>query len=326
MFITKTDGTMTLSRIFTPEFLPVATRAPRTASDVPSWQGHIPFAFWLIGTLKPSLLVELGTHKGDSYNAFCQRIDELKLPTRAYAVDTWQGDEHAGHYENSVYDGLSAYHLPLYGHFSRLVRATFDEAREQFGENSIDLLHIDGLHTYEAVKHDYESWLPALKEKGVILFHDINVRERGFGVWQLWAELTLPAPEGQGIPHFSFLHSHGLGVLFPKGVPESLAFLPALNAEERNNVRETFSRLGDAIITATENRRLKAETARTFADIEREREEFSRAIAAKDTAYHELEGYARSLKAELESIKASTAWRMTEPVRKVAGMRGTKEE
>lgn len=313
---------MTVTETSLSLFSPCAARAPRTSSDVPSWQGHIPFAFWLISALKPENLVELGTHKGDSYNAFCQRIDELKLPTRAYAVDTWQGDEHAGHYETSIYDVLSTYHLPLYGHFSRLVRATFDEALEQFAPETVELLHIDGLHTYDAVKHDYDTWLPTLKKEGVILFHDINVRERDFGVWRLWEELTAKHP------HFTFLHSHGLGVLCPKGVPEALRTLINLSATKATEVREWFSRLGENIITATENRRLKAEQSRTLENIAKERELFQADLAAKeantaakDKAYRELEAFAQGLEAELAGIKASTAWRMTEPVRKVAGMK-----
>ncbi len=36
----------------------------------------------------------------------------------------------------------------------------------------IDLLFIDGDHTYDAVKKDFEDWLPFVKKGGHILFHD----------------------------------------------------------------------------------------------------------------------------------------------------------
>jgi hypothetical protein len=68
----------------------------------------------------------------------------LAAPTRCFAIDTWQGDLHAGFYDDSVFACVNACNEPKYAGFSRLVRATFDEALEHFLDGSIDLLHIDG--------------------------------------------------------------------------------------------------------------------------------------------------------------------------------------
>ncbi len=179
----------------------------RLNPNTPAWTGHIPFAGWLMVEHKPNILVELGTHAGVSYSAFCQAIVENNLSTKCYAVDTWQGDVHSCLYNEDVYLEYSTYHQQHFSSFSQLLRMTFDEALNYFSDNSVDLLHIDGLHTYEAVKHDFEAWLPKMSNRGIILFHDTNVRERNFGVWKLWEELS------SKYPSFEFQHSHGLGVL-----------------------------------------------------------------------------------------------------------------
>jgi hypothetical protein len=208
---------------------------------IPSaWVEHAPFVFWLIDTLKPRCLVELGVFYGYSYLAMCQAAARLKPPPHCCGVDTWVGDEHAGFYPVDVFNQLRRYHDIRYGTFSRLTRATFDEAVLQFEDGSVDLLHIDGRHFYEDVKHDFKTWRPKLSKRAVVLFHDTRVRERDFGVWQLWEELAAHYPS------FEFHHGYGLGVLgYGAEVP---ATLRRLFSTERNDIgdatREAYCRLG----------------------------------------------------------------------------------
>src|SRR5207247_9957059 len=141
------------------------------------WTEHIPFGMFLVDVLRPRVLVELGTFSGVSFCAFCQAVKELSTGTRCYAVDTWQGDPHNGYYGPEVLSELKSHHDPLYGGFYRLMQSTFDEAVCQFEDSAIDLLHIDGFHAYEAVRHDFEIWLPKMGERGVVVFEDIKARK-----------------------------------------------------------------------------------------------------------------------------------------------------
>lgn len=190
------------------------------ASELPinssAWSGHYFFAYDLVANTKPKVIVELGTHKGNSLFSFAQAIKDLNLKTELHAIDTWEGDEHAGYYEEDVYKKFLKIKEKYYKDVNIIPhKMYFDEAVDNFKNNSIDILHIDGLHTYEAVKHDFENWLPKVNKKtGIILLHDVCEKRDDFGVYKLWDEL-----KKQFKNTLTFEHYHGLGVLFLGDMP-----------------------------------------------------------------------------------------------------------
>jgi hypothetical protein len=202
----ETDALFGLEALARPSLDPIFWRAERLGTPSAWWQ-HVPFAHWIVCAFRPQLLVELGTHAGVSYCAFCQAVVRANLDTRCYAIDTWLGDAHTGFYGEDVFADLRGFHDHRYASFSTLLRGSFDDALSHFADGTVDLLHIDGLHTYEAVRHDFESWRPKLSERGIVMLHDTNERSGDFGVWRLFNELR------EQFPSFEFLHGHGLGVL-----------------------------------------------------------------------------------------------------------------
>lgn len=274
---------------------------PAHVQEPLGWTGHIPFASWLIEQAKPKLFVELGTHSGNSYFAFCQAVAHNNLSTTCYAVDTWQGDDHAGYYGDSVFQMVSNHNREFYERFSFLMRMTFDEALPCFSNGSIDILHIDGLHTYEAVKHDFYSWLPKMSPRGIVLLHDINVREKEFGVWKLWEELRFRYRE------ISFLHSHGLGVLFT-GQQQPAVFRKLLKEWEESPKKQLFRTLFESLGTEIT---LSAANASLHAHAAEQDVRFS----SLNRRYQKLEAEKNELAQSHQRLLTSSSWKATRPIR-----------
>ncbi len=356
--IAAMQGTEDLAVLCSAALDPLFWRADRIDA-LSAWCGHIPFAHWLVAALRPNSIVELGTHSGVSYSAFCAAVEKVQLNTQCYAVDTWRGDPHAGIYGEQVFDELRAYHQRRFATFSTLLRSTFDEAVSQFADASIDLLHIDGCHTYDAVRHDFEQWRPKLSARSVVLFHDTNERQSDFGVWRLWSELR------DSYPSFEFLHGHGLGVLLTGGAtPPSVRALCQLDAVRVANLRSRFAVLGErweaeqrehwranaerqrsdtGEIDAIHQRLQQTESALNDATSLAERDAQQRVAleqelrkararilaveearadleAAMEQAIDDAQGRAAASESALRGIESSTIWRATRPLRSVLAL------
>lgn len=298
------------------------------------WEGHILFADMLVRSVRPRRLVELGTHTGVSFFAFCEAVRQAWLPTRCIAVDTWKGDEQAGFYGEEVYAGVAEQAEKHYPLIATLMRMPFDDALPCMEDASIDILHIDGLHTYEAVRHDFDAWLPKVRPGGIVLLHDVAEQREDFGVWKLWLEIAPLSPETCRFPH-----SHGLGVWRKPGGPAlddvflrtllaadpdasaaAQAMILHLNRQMRHQhrlagLREQLAAAGEQA-RDLDRRRQAAETA--CADLHAR-------LAEQQTHLADLHAHLAGQQAHLADLEqrqarllASRSWRMTRPLRALA--------
>lgn len=301
------------------QWLEVLSFSPKYLEFPDNWVGHLPFAAWLINKCKPDIFVELGTHSGNSYFSFCQAVKEKKLQTKCYAVDSWTGEKHAGHYGEEVFEKVNAYNQIHYASFSKLMRMQFDEAVGYFSDGSIGLLHINGSHTYEAAMHDFTTWAPKLAPASFVIFHDITVRERNLGIWRMWEEIKKKYPF-----HIEFTHSHGLGVLYTGEKSTNIPWMQP-GTEEQRSVQLFFQDLGEKQFVAygllseqKKNNALKEEI-QSYRILLSEKDAQLADLEAREISFHDKEQCLRSEVASWQQsyheILQSKSWRLTLPLR-----------
>jgi O-antigen biosynthesis protein len=251
------------------------------------WAGHKNFAYDFVRNFQPKTIVELGTHKGTSFWSFCQATKDEKIDSKLFAVDTWRGEEHAGFYGEEIFEGVKEIQKKYYGDLkTKLIRKTFDEALAFFQDESIDLLHIDGLHTYEAVKHDFENWNCKVKKNGIIILHDIFVNQNDFGVYRLWEELK------KKYKTIEFYHSFGLGVVFK----DEKKYEDFLGKEKEMQMK--YSSLSEE---------RKNEEINSSLDVIRQKD---RNIRENDQDIREKNGELQRMNSEIDRMKSSKFWKM----------------
>lgn len=177
------------------------------------WSGHRRFAYDFVANLKPACIVELGSYYGCSAFTFLQALKDQRINASFYAIDTWAGDSFTENdYREDIFDSYKKIQEQCFSEQDAyMLQMTFDQANSNFADYSIDLLHIDGSHTYKDCHHDFETWLPKVKEDGVILFHDISDDKLDgelLGSHLFWKEIKEKYPYTM-----EFRYSFGLGIL-----------------------------------------------------------------------------------------------------------------
>lgn len=288
---------------------PASFWVPSQVGPHTAWLEHGPFAFWLVDSLAPSVVTELGTGGGYSYFAFCQAVQRLGLACRCYAVAPSKRDA----YGERMLEEVTARNEREYGAFSTLIRSDVVEALTHFGDGTVDLLNVDGRRNYDDLSSIFTMWRPKLSDRAVVMLSYTNVRERGCGGFRLWDELR------GANPSFEFLHGGGLGIAaFGSGQPPRISalFVASRDPQATRLIRDAYSRLGAAVSLQFEAGRFGAE--RAALQKSNEMAETAGAIMRRQLVdCQELAKLAKSQAREIDELIGSTSWRVTAPLRAI---------
>lgn len=126
------------------------------------------FMHWLGGQVpEGGTALEVGSFKGKSAGFIASG-----LPARArlVCVDTWNNDNMPYNEREDIKAVFDANTAPFADRIRTLRGPSTEVARGFKGE--LDLLFIDGDHSYEGARDDIVSWLPFVKPGGWVALHD----------------------------------------------------------------------------------------------------------------------------------------------------------
>lgn len=164
-----------------------------------SWKENKVIVSDILSIVKPKTIVDIGTFEGYSARVLASNSD-----ADVFTIDPI--DHNAEIQE--VSDSNVPYYKTSYGENQIVfINKTSEEAYTNWaadGGKIIDILHIDGDHSYEWVKFDITHWTQFAHENTVILLHDIlNIGIAGFGPIRGFLQASIPFkaayPKGQGL-------------------------------------------------------------------------------------------------------------------------------
>jgi predicted O-methyltransferase YrrM len=164
-----------------------------------------------VKSLHPQTVLEIGTHRGGTLYLWTR----LAQPNATLISIDLPGGKFGG--------GYSPFRIPIYKKFARanqtlhLLRAdshaatTPEQTERLLAGHPIDFLFIDGDHTYDGVKNDYQMYSPLVRPGGLIVFHDIAGNYADTQVKRFWDTLTPTHPHREYIANPG--GQYGIGLL-----------------------------------------------------------------------------------------------------------------
>lgn len=139
---------------------------------------------------RPKSIIEIGTARGGTLFLFTRVATDnatfisIDLMDRDYlgGYPEWKTD----FYRSFAQKKQKIHLLRADSHDT----ATFEDVESILGGNKVDFLFIDGDHTYNGVKRDFELYSPLVRSGGIVAFHDIGEPKEGtHGVNEFWKEI-----------------------------------------------------------------------------------------------------------------------------------------
>lgn len=126
----------------------------------------------IVDIVKPNFkIVEIGSFSGVSSECLANACDLL------YCVDIWNSDPNYFEIDGAKIDKAFGMFNEMKKDYPNIIQKVIGslEAVEQFENESIDMVYIDGRHDYESVIADIKAWLPKVKKGGYVTGHDIDL-------------------------------------------------------------------------------------------------------------------------------------------------------
>lgn len=147
--------------------------APRSyITGVPGWETSAEQALlFALGQDVPyaGVIFEIGSEFGMSASIFAKATEDTAVLIGC--VDLYPGDLASHHRQNLVEAGLESDRIQRFQQDSKLGMEINPRMADRAG-CSIDLLFIDGDHSYAGVKADIDAWMSHVKIGGRVAFHD----------------------------------------------------------------------------------------------------------------------------------------------------------